>query len=78
MSKDGVLRVVAQQHRSQSANRKVATERFADLLCNALTPVAVRRQTTVPAATRQRRLETKKHRAQLKQKRTRIAGWDDA
>lgn len=78
ISKDGVLRVVAQQHRSQAANRKVATERFANLLRNVLTPVAVRRQTAVPEATRQRRLETKKRRGQLKQQRARKAEWDDA
>ena len=60
ISKEGVLRVVARQHRSQAANRKVATERFADLLQDALTPVSVRRQTTAPGAARQRRLETKK------------------
>jgi ribosome-associated protein len=78
ISKDGVLRVAAQQHRSQVANRKVATERFADLLRNALAPVTVRRQTTVPEAARQRRLEAKKRRAQLKQQRSRQAEWDDA
>jgi ribosome-associated protein len=78
ISKDGVLRVAAQQHRSQAANRKVAIERFADLLCNALAPVAPRRQTEVPEAARQRRLETKKHRAQLKRQRTQVAEWDDA
>lgn len=76
ISKDGILRVVARQHRSQAANRQVASERFADLLRNALTPVAMRRQTTVPGAARQRRLEAKKRRAQLKQQRTRKAEWD--
>ena len=79
ISKDGVLRVVAQQHRSQAANRKVATERFADLLHNALTPVAMRRPTAIPEASRQRRLQTKKRRSQLKQQRTRgSTDWNDA
>lgn len=77
ISQDGVLRVVAQQHRSQAANRKAATERFANLLCDALTPVAVRRQTTVPEAAQQRRLEAKKRRGQLKQQRTRKTEWDN-
>jgi ribosome-associated protein len=70
VSKDGMLRVVSQQHRSQSANRQVAIARFAALLRAALAPVPVREQTTVPAAARQRRLEQKKRRGQLKQQRT--------
>lgn len=69
ISKDGVLRVVSQQHRSQSANRQVAMARFAALLRAALTPVPARQKTAAPPAARQRRLEQKKRRGQLKQQR---------
>ena len=69
VSKDGVLRVVSQKYRSQSANRQAAIARFVALMCAALTPVPPREQTAVPRAARQRRLEGKKRRSQLKQRR---------
>ena len=36
ITKDGVLRVVSQRHRSQRANREAARERFVELLREAL------------------------------------------
>ena len=69
VSKDGVLRVVSQKYRSQSANRRAALERFVTLIHAALTPVPPREQTAIPLAARQHRLEEKKRRSQLKQQR---------
>ena len=43
----GVLRVVAQAQRSQLANRRAATERFAELMANALATPRPRRPTRV-------------------------------
>ncbi|MCZ6872859.1 MAG: alternative ribosome rescue aminoacyl-tRNA hydrolase ArfB [bacterium] len=78
ISKNSVLRVVTQKHRSQTANRKLASERFAALLRDALAPVTVRRQTTIPKAVKRQRLEGKKRRSQLKQQRAQKAEWQDA
>jgi ribosome-associated protein len=76
IGKDGVLRVVAQQSRSQTANRDAAIARFVGLLQEALTPVPVRKKTRVTAAAKQQRLEEKKRHSQLKQQRVRRETWD--
>jgi ribosome-associated protein len=76
-TKDGVLRVVAQAHRSQAANRRTAVERFASLLRDALVETPPRRQTRVPPSTRQRRLADKRRRGQLKQQRSQPRTWDE-
>jgi ribosome-associated protein len=76
-TKDGVLRVVAQAHRSQAANRRTAVERFATLLREALAETPPRRQTKIPPAVRQRRLTEKRRRGQLKQQRSQPQRWDE-
>jgi ribosome-associated protein len=76
IGKDGILRVVAQKYRSQTANRDAALARFVTLLQEALTPVPVRKKTTVSATAKQQRLEEKKRRSQLKQQRARREVWD--
>jgi ribosome-associated protein len=77
VSKDGVLRVVSQKYRSQSANRRAALERFVTLIHAALTPVPPREQTAIPSAARQHRLAEKKRRGQLKQRRAARVVWDE-
>jgi ribosome-associated protein len=67
----GTLRIVAQTHRSQLANRRAAVERFADLLADAIQPPRPRRPTRPGAAARARRLDAKRHRSTLKQQRRR-------
>ncbi len=71
ISKQGVLSVSAQRERSQSANRRLAVERFVELLQEALDVPADRRPTRVPRGVRRRRLEDKKRRGQLKRERRR-------
>ncbi len=44
ISKHGVLRVVAQQSRSQADNRELAVERFAELLLAVVTPARRRKK----------------------------------
>ena len=68
INKAGVLRVVAQQHRTQAANREAALARFADLLAGALRPRPPRRQTRPPAAAA-RRLAAKRRKSRLKELR---------
>jgi ribosome-associated protein len=66
----GVLRVAAQKHRSQEANRRAAVERLQALVAEALKPRPVRKKTKAPVAARERRLKDKKQRGLLKRRRT--------
>lgn len=70
INRDGVLQVTSQRHRTQAANRDAAVARLAELLAGALEPETERRPTRVPAAARRRRLEAKRRRGKLKQKRS--------
>jgi ribosome-associated protein len=70
INKEGVLRVVAQKYRSQAANRQAAVDRFVTLVQEALTPRQPRLQTRPPTVTKERRLQEKRQRSQLKQQRT--------
>ncbi len=66
LTKDGVLMVHAQKHRSQSRNRERAVERFAELLRDALAEAAPRRPNRIPRGVRRRRLDNKRRRSQTK------------
>ncbi len=77
VGKDGVLRVVSQQTRSQAANRELALARFVELLRAALTPLPVRRKTRATLAARLRRLEHKKLHGARKRERTAKVGVED-
>lgn len=70
VTKAGVLRVTAQRHRSQAANRKLAVERFASLLREALAEDAPRRPSKVPRRVNRRRLVEKRRRGELKRLRS--------
>ena len=67
----GVLRVVAQRQRSQLANRRAATERFAELLSAALATPRPRRPTRPTRAASTRRVEAKRRRSDTKRLRGR-------
>jgi ribosome-associated protein len=69
LTRDGVLVIAAQRHRTQARNRQDALERLVDLIRRAATPPAPRRPTKPTAGSRERRIETKKHRAGIKQLR---------
>ena len=69
ITKTGVLRVTSQKHRSQSANREAALERFEELIRSALLRSRPRRKTKIPKAARERRLKGKKQRGMLKRQR---------
>ena len=77
ISKDGVLRVVSQQTRSQAANREAAVERFIELLQQALRRTPPRRKTGLPPAAKRQRLETKRRRSRLKQERAKKISAED-
>ena len=69
MTQEGVLLIDARQFRTQEQNRRDAMERLIALLRRA-SQRPKRRQATKPsAASRERRLETKRHRAAAKRMR---------
>jgi ribosome-associated protein len=67
---EGELVVTAAEHRSQLQNRRAAEARLVAVLAAALAPPAGTRRPTRPSkAAVQRRLDTKRHRAQTKRMR---------
>lgn len=78
INQHGILRLQAQRHRSQVANRAELIERFVELLQKALQPVKRRVPTRVPIRVREKRLENKKRRTQTKRIRKAPRNFDDA
>jgi ribosome-associated protein len=69
---DGVITVVASEHRSQLRNRETAKDRLAGLLARALAPDPPRRRPTRPSKrAKQRRMDEKTKRGRLKRLRGR-------
>ena len=69
---DGVVSIVSSEHRSQLQNRTAARARLRMLLIDALAPPPPARRPTRPSrAAKQRRLDAKRHRGELKSKRAR-------
>ena len=66
LTKDGVLVITAQRHRTQERNREDALARLVDLIRRAAAPPRPRRPTRPTAASRARRLESKKRRSSIK------------
>ncbi|RJP94617.1 MAG: aminoacyl-tRNA hydrolase [Desulfobacteraceae bacterium] len=72
ISKDGVLRVVAQSSRSQLTNRETAIERFVILLQDVLTDQPPRKKTKVSRQAKARRIDEKKQHGIKKKQRGRV------
>lgn len=67
---DGVLTVVASEHREQLANRRAARQRLSEALRQAAAAPPKRRRPTRPTkGSQERRLASKKRRGQLKRNR---------
>ena len=77
VSSDGVLLIDSREHRTQVRNRAAARARLAELLERAAKPPTPRRPTKPSRASRQKRIDTKKHRGQVKPLRGRSSGTDD-
>jgi ribosome-associated protein len=73
LSRDGVLVITAQRHRTQGRNRQDALDRLIELIRRAAIEPRLRRPTRPTKASRERRVEAKKHRAGIKLRRTRPA-----
>jgi len=76
LTKEGVIVIVAQQHRTQERNRADARDRLFAMIRQAAVRPTPRRPTKVPKAQRRERLESKKHRAGIKSMRRGKPGWD--
>ncbi|MEA2599612.1 MAG: ribosome-associated protein [Acidobacteriota bacterium] len=70
ITKDGVLHVTSQRHRSQMANRDAAVERFVELVQEALREEVPRKKTRPSRAAKARRLDEKRHHSGRKRDRS--------
>ncbi|WP_432521396.1 alternative ribosome rescue aminoacyl-tRNA hydrolase ArfB [Kineococcus sp. SYSU DK006] len=67
---DGVVTVVASEHRAQLRNRQAAAERLRELLAEAVAPGPARRRPTRPTkGSQRRRLDAKRQRGDVKKLR---------
>lgn len=73
ITRDGVLVIKAQSHRTQELNRAEAWGRLQELVDSVATPPLRRRPTKPTAGSKQRRLQAKTMRAQVKQLRKPVA-----
>lgn len=69
LTRDGVLVIIAQRHRTQERNREDARIRLIELIRQAAVPPKRRRPTRPTAASRERRIESKKRRSGVKRLR---------
>lgn len=63
---EGVLLIDSREHRTQARNREAARQRLVDLITQAAKKPRKRKPTTPRPAARERRLDSKKARGQLK------------
>jgi ribosome-associated protein len=70
VSRQGVLVITAHRFRSQDMNRRDAIERLVALIREAAVPPKKRRPTRPTRASKRRRLEGKRHRAEIKRGRS--------
>jgi len=66
LTKDGVLVIIAQRHRTQERNRQDARDRLVELIQRAAVVPKRRRPTKPTAGSKKRRLESKKRRGSIK------------
>jgi ribosome-associated protein len=66
LTREGVLVIIAQRHRTQERNRQDALDRLIELIRQAAVAPTPRRPTKPTKGSRERRLESKKRRASIK------------
>jgi ribosome-associated protein len=74
ITRDGVVVIKAQQHRSQDMNRSEAVERLHELVNSVATPPRVRRATRPTLGSKKRRLQGKSERGEVKALRAKVSG----
>ena len=77
VTSDGILMIDSREHRTQGQNRLAARARFADLLARASRRPTVRRPTKPKPAARERRLDVKRRRSQVKELRGPARGTEE-
>lgn len=70
VSREGVLIITAHRFRSQELNRRDAIERLCDLIREAAVPQKKRRPTRPTRSSRQRRMDSKRRRGDIKRSRS--------
>jgi ribosome-associated protein len=70
LTKDGVIVIIAQQHRQQERNRSDARERLFAMIREAAVRPVPRRPTKPSKAERRKRLDAKRHRSGIKSLRS--------
>ncbi len=76
MTDDGVLIIDARRYRTQKRNRDDARDRLAALIRKAAPKPRKRRKTRPSRASKERRLQTKRHRGETKRRRRSVSGDD--
>lgn len=76
LTKDGVIVIIAQQHRSLERNRDDARQRLFDMIRQAAVRPTIRKATKPTKASKTRRLDGKKRRSDVKARRG-SARYDD-
>jgi len=71
LTREGVIVITAQRHRTQERNRADALDRLVELIQRAAVAPIRRRPTRPTAGSRERRIEAKKHRSSIKGMRQR-------
>lgn len=72
LTKEGLLLIVAQSERTQLGNKRVALEKFREMLTNALIVRKKRKKTGIPKSVKEKRLKAKKQHGELKQLRRKL------
>ena len=75
ISHEGVLLIDSREHRTQAQNREAARARLASLIQAALVRPKKRRRTKPSKAAKEKRIESKKKRAQIKAGRGRVGDY---
>ena len=73
MTDEGVLVIDARRHRTQHQNREDARSRLAALIREALVKPKKRRRTRPSAASKERRITSKRHRSDVKRGRGKVS-----
>ncbi|MEP0878335.1 aminoacyl-tRNA hydrolase [Funiculus sociatus GB2-M2] len=72
ITKDGVIVIKAQEHRSQEQNREEALQRLQDLIKNAIAVPKLRKRSKPTRSSQRKRLDSKTKRSQLKTMRGKV------
>jgi len=73
ITKDGIIVIKAQQHRTQEKNRDEALNRLVEIICSAAVVPKKRRPTRPSKNARKRRVDNKTKRGQIKALRKKVA-----